>query len=67
MWPPRRIRHLLRRASSCRRFSCRLRDASTGEEAIGTRTYKVEETLIWAYLIPGLWLHPPLGPQFPHQ
>lgn len=34
MWPPRRMRHLLRRASSCRRFSRRLRDASAGEAAM---------------------------------
>lgn len=67
MWPPRRMRHLLRRASSCRRFSCRLRDASAGEEAMGTRTYRAEETRVRTDLIscPGPRLHPPLRPQFP--
>lgn len=34
MWLPRRMRHLLRRASSCLRFSRRLRDASAGEAAM---------------------------------
>lgn len=34
MWPPRRMRHLLRRASSCLRFSRRRRDASATGEAI---------------------------------
>lgn len=42
MWPPRRMRHLLRRASSCRRFSRRLQDTSTaGEEAMCTRGWRV--------------------------
>lgn len=44
MWPPRRMRHLLRRASSCRRFSRRLQDTSTaGEEAMCTRGWRVED------------------------
>lgn len=46
IWPPRRMRHLLRRASSCRRFSRRLRDASAGEAAMSTRACGVEEMLI---------------------
>lgn len=37
MWPPRRMRHLLRRASSCLRFSRRRRDASATGEAMRTR------------------------------
>lgn len=39
MWPPRRMRHLLRRASSCLRFSRRRRDASATGEAIDVRAY----------------------------
>lgn len=37
MWPPRRMRHLLRRASSCLRFSRRRRDASATGEAMRAR------------------------------
>lgn len=37
MWPPRRMRHLLRRASSSLRFSRRRRDASATGEAMRAR------------------------------
>lgn len=50
MWPPRRMRHLLRRASSCRRFSRRLRDVSAWAAAMNPETCKAAETREWADL-----------------
>lgn len=55
MWPPRRMRHLLRRASSCRRFSRLLRDASAGEAAMARGLQ--DGGRAWA----GLTRHPPAG------
>lgn len=49
MWPPKRMRHLLRRASSCLRFSRRRRDASATGEAIGARAYGGERAVVGAF------------------